>query len=40
MKDVVEEFNKLRQEGIVEDYQSIFEDLRVRMERLMPELRE
>nr|CAD1825833.1 unnamed protein product [Ananas comosus var. bracteatus] len=31
LKDVVEEFNKLAQHGIVEDYQEQFEDLRSRL---------
>lgn len=36
LEDVVEEFNKLRLEGTLEDYQRVFENLKVRMERLIP----
>lgn len=39
VKDV-EEIMKLRQIGTVEEYQSEFEDVRVRLERFMPNLGE
>lgn len=31
---------KLRQDNTVEGYQDVFEDMRIRLERLMPELGE
>lgn len=40
LEDVIEEFNRLRQAGNVEDYQNAFKELRVRMERLVSELKE
>lgn len=38
LEDIVEEFTKMRQEGSVDEYQDKFEDLRIRMERVMPHL--
>ncbi|XP_057986530.1 uncharacterized protein LOC110636696 [Hevea brasiliensis] len=40
LEDLVEGFIKLRQEGSLEEYQDEFEELRIRIERLMPELGE
>lgn len=40
MADVVEEFMRVRQDGIVRDYQDRFEELRLRMERILPNLDE
>ncbi|XP_021653075.2 uncharacterized protein LOC110644554 [Hevea brasiliensis] len=40
LEDVVEEIMKMRQEGTVEEYQDKFEDRRIRLERVMPNLGE
>lgn len=40
LEGIVEGFMRLRQENSVEEYQDEFEDTRIRLERLMPELSE
>lgn len=40
MEDALEEFMRIRQEGTIEEYMDGFEDVRIKLERVMPSLGE
>lgn len=40
LEDITEEFLKLRQDGTLDEYQDKFENLRIRMDRVLLELGE
>lgn len=40
MEDIVEEFMRIKQDGTTREYQDKFEEFRIKIEKIMPSLRE